>query len=63
MAAHEITSDDFRSVQARVGWTGKKLADELGVAPDTVSRWRYQAQPIRGPVALAMKALASGWRP
>lgn len=59
----EMTSTEFRTIQAELGWSGTFLAGRLGLAPDTISRMRFQDRPIRGPVVLAMKALASGWRP
>jgi len=66
MAGYKMTSAEFRQIQATVGWNGRRLAAELGLSPDTVSRLRYGREarnPITGPVVLAMRALASGWRP
>lgn len=56
-------NDDFRILQERIGCTGAQLARWLDVTPLTVTRYRTGAMPIPGPVALAMKALAEGWRP
>jgi DNA-binding transcriptional regulator YiaG len=65
MSEPEMKSTEFRQIHAGLGWNGTYLASVLGVSPDTVSRWRfgYELEPIRGPVVLAMRALASGWRP
>ena len=63
MKVFEMDSAEFRQIQAGLGWNGTYLASTLGVAPDTISRWRFQAHLISGPSVIAMKALASGWRP
>lgn len=51
----------FKALQEQLGWSGTRLATELGVKPLSVTRWRNGAN-IPGPVSLAMQALASGWR-
>jgi DNA-binding transcriptional regulator YdaS (Cro superfamily) len=58
-----MTMEEFRSCQQQIGCTGAQLARWLGIKPLTVTRYRTGALQIPGPVALAMKALASGWRP
>jgi hypothetical protein len=58
-----MTSNEFIQTQERIGCTGAQLARWLGVKPLTVTRYRTGAQPIPGPVALSMQALATGWRP
>lgn len=63
MSKPKMTSAEFRLLQAEIGCTGKRLAGWLDLTPDTISRMRFQEHPIRGPAVLAMKALASGWRP
>jgi hypothetical protein len=57
-----MTNDQFRITQAHIGCSNKWLADMFDVSPETISRWRLD-RPISGPVAIAMIALASGWRP
>jgi len=59
----DMTADEFRILQDRIGCTGAQLARWLDVKPVSVTRWRTGATDVPGPVALAMKALASGWRP
>ena len=39
------------------------MARWLDVTPVTVTRWKTGYSPIPGPAALAIQALASGWRP
>lgn len=63
MMRPEMTSAEFRHLQNTLGWSNTRLAVSLDVSPDTVSRWRFQKAALSGPVILAMKALASGWRP
>jgi hypothetical protein len=58
-----MSSREFIQAQERIGCTGAQLARWLGVKPLTISRYRTGAQPVPGPVALAMQALVSGWRP
>lgn len=34
-----MTSNELRAELTALGWTQRRLADRLGVDPDTVSRW------------------------
>lgn len=58
-----MTDSEFIQLQEKIGCTGAQLARWLGVTPLTITRYRTGAQPIPGPVALALKALSEGWRP
>jgi len=58
-----MSSTDFIRAQERIGCAGTQLARWLGVTPLTITRYRTGTTAIPGPVALAMKALESGWRP
>jgi DNA-binding transcriptional regulator YiaG len=47
-----ITADDIKDFRQRLGWSQQKLASELGVALQSVSRWeRGVAKP--SPLALS----------
>lgn len=54
---------EFRRTQDVIGVKGYELAELLGTTEKTVSHYRNNRTPIPGPVAVAMQALASGWRP
>ena len=54
---------EFITMQKHIGCNGAQLAQWLGVTPLTITRYRVGKTAIPGPVELAMKALASGWRP
>lgn len=41
-----MTSDDFRSLMKRAGINQRQLAETLGVAPNTVSRWASGLIPV-----------------
>lgn len=41
-----MTVDDFKAKQAYLGLTNVALAHQLGVAPNTVTRWRMGRHPI-----------------
>jgi DNA-binding transcriptional regulator YiaG len=58
-----MTTNEFRFALDRIGCTGAQLARWLGVSKLTVTRWRTGAVEVTGPAALAVKALADGWRP
>ena len=49
----------MRSLRTRLGWTQQKLADELGVSNDAVSRWERGEDPISRRTELAVRALAA----
>jgi len=58
-----MNKDEFRNAQAKIGCSGVQLARWLDLTPLTVTRYRTGFMPVPGPVAIAVKALASGWRP
>lgn len=58
-----MTAGEFIQLQERIGCSAAQLARWMGLSPLTVTRYRTGAVPIPGPVALAMKALATGFRP
>jgi DNA-binding transcriptional regulator YdaS (Cro superfamily) len=58
-----MTTAEFNACLERIGCTGVRLATWLDVKPLTVTRWRTGAVAVPGPAALAVRALASGWRP
>lgn len=60
---NDMTQHEFVTAQERIGCTGSQLARWMGVTPLTITRYRTGTIAVPGPVALAMKALASGWRP
>lgn len=59
----DMNATEFIMVQDAIGCTGAQLARWLDVKPLTITRYRTGANDIPGPVAVAMKALATGWRP
>jgi hypothetical protein len=59
----DMDKTEFTAIQATIGCTGTQLARWLDVKPLTITRYRTGANDIPGPVAVAMKALATGWRP
>lgn len=59
----DMTTNEFITAQERIGCTGSQLARWLEVSPLTITRYRTGKVAVPGAVALAMKALAAGWRP
>ena len=45
-----LTPPEIRFLRTTLGWSGKELADHMGAAPETVSRWEHGKTPI-GPQA------------
>lgn len=62
-----ITPAQFEALRVRAGLSPADLARALRLSPasgfNTVMKMREGACPISGPVAIALEALASGWRP
>jgi hypothetical protein len=58
-----MTAKEFIASQDRIGCTGTRLAEWLGIQPLTVTRYRMGTTKVPGPVAVSMKALETGWRP
>lgn len=58
-----MTDAEFRAAQKQTGMTGIKLAQVLGTTPETICNWRIGKHKVPGFAAVAMLALASGWRP
>lgn len=58
-----MTPDHFIALQSKIGCNNRKLAEWMDVSDETVSSWRTGKTKIRGPAAVLVEALASGWRP
>lgn len=58
-----MDSKELQITMAKMGVPSVQIARWLKVAPVTVMRWRQGKIEIPGPAALAIKALATGWRP
>ena len=42
----KLTGAEIKFLRKAAGWRAKDLAEKLGVAPETVSRWEHAAPPI-----------------
>lgn len=58
-----MTQQEIIKAMDDIGCTGDRLARWLNVTPATVTNWRVGRRNIPGPAVIAIKALASGWRP
>lgn len=56
-----MTGAGFRDFRARMGWTKKRLAEELEIDRRSVARYEEQGAPRH--IALACAALAQGLPP
>ncbi len=45
-----LTPAEVRFLRTTLGWSGRELADHMGAAPETVSRWEHGRTPV-GPQA------------
>ena len=59
----DMTPNEFMAAQKRIGCSAAQLGRWLNLSPVTITRYRRGTTDIPGPVAVAMEALASGWRP
>ena len=53
-----MTSNELRAELAALRWTQKRLADRLGVDPDTVSRWTNGRTDVPAYVAEYLRVVA-----
>lgn len=53
-----MTSNELRAELSALGWTQKRLADRLGVEPDTVGRWANGRTPVPGYVVEYLRVVA-----
>jgi DNA-binding transcriptional regulator YiaG len=44
--AGEITGPAFRAMRVALGLSGRAVAEELGVPPETISRWENGERPV-----------------
>jgi transcriptional regulator with XRE-family HTH domain len=42
----EVTGETFRAMRIALGMNGRAVADELGVPPETISRWERGDRPV-----------------
>jgi YgiT-type zinc finger domain-containing protein len=42
----EATGETFRAMRVALGLNGRAVADELGVPPETISRWERNERPV-----------------
>jgi YgiT-type zinc finger domain-containing protein len=42
----EATGETFRAMRVALGMNGRAVADELGVPPETISRWERNERPV-----------------
>lgn len=52
-----MTSDDLRQWMERESWSVRRLAGALGVAPQTVQRWRDGSRPCPPWLHLALAGI------
>lgn len=55
-----MTGEEFRSIRLSLGLKGYQMADALGIAPATVSRYEKERMPIPRVVEYAAKYLVNG---
>jgi len=55
MAKKSMDGARFEGLMIDLGWTSQFLADQLGVTPRQVSRWRNDEVPVPGPVWYGLK--------
>ena len=53
-----MTRAELRDRMTAEGWTIEALAEALGVAPNTVNRWRIGVRPVPPWLGAAMDGLA-----
>lgn len=54
-----MTGDELRAIRARLGWTQQQMAERIGVALNTVSRWELGRMQIKESAARLIELLAA----
>jgi transcriptional regulator with XRE-family HTH domain len=57
-----LTPEELQRLRLRLDLTQTELANHLGVARNTVTRWETGARKIAPPVAIAIRAVAQRLR-
>jgi transcriptional regulator with XRE-family HTH domain len=57
-----LTPEELKRLRLRLDLTQTELADQLGVARNTVTRWETGARKIAPPIAIAIRAVAQRLR-
>jgi transcriptional regulator with XRE-family HTH domain len=57
-----LTPAELKRLRLRLDLTQTELADQLGVARNTVTRWETGARKIAPPIAIAIRAVAQRLR-
>jgi transcriptional regulator with XRE-family HTH domain len=56
---YSMTGAELRTLRQRLQWTQARLAEALGVAPNTVARWERGELGISEPVARLIGLIAA----
>jgi len=56
-----MTPAILKSIRAALGWSQTRLAEELGVARNTVTRWEMGLNPIPPMAQRLIKSMANEW--
>ena len=56
-----MTPQQLKSLRASLGWSQTRLAEELGVARNTVTRWEMGLNPIPPMAQRLLKSMANEW--
>lgn len=56
-----MTAREFSHYREQLGWTKKRLGETLNRTAETIRK--YEREGVDGAEAIALQALASGWRP
>lgn len=52
-----MTPAALKSLRAALGWSQQRLADEIGVARNTVNRWEMGLHPISSTAMLLLRTI------
>jgi transcriptional regulator with XRE-family HTH domain len=52
-----MKGNELRKERKRLAWTQARLAEALGVTPNTVARWERDEVSISKPIALLIKTV------
>src|SRR5262249_54928862 len=50
---------ELRRIRERLGWTQRRMADELGVAENSVARWERDERNMRAPTERLIRRIAA----
>jgi len=54
-----MKGEELKSIRKKLGWTQAKMAEAVGVDPNSVARWERNEVSIREPIARLIRTVTT----